>query len=359
MIVSQRLLVWSWMCILTMLSACNEKGNTRELLMHTAEPIHEPDTIPPESQVAGYVRNIIQDKNGDMWFGTNGYGVAHYDGKQVSYYSLKHGFDGYQVNGMTQDKDQNIWFATDQGVIKYDFSDNQEGKKHFTNVSDIELFDSQRFWSIYTDQIGHIWAGSVADLYRYDGASWSKFKLPYPDSVSGDFITERTTRSVTQDRKGNYWFSTYGYGVYKYDGISFTQFSVSDGLADNGVDKILEDSKGDIWFGTRNGGLSKYNGESFVTFSQKNDKIGSDEVCAVFEDTEGNIWFSSEGYGVYRYDGDALTNFSFDQGLGVRAVQTIFQDKDDQLWVGGGGGLYRLNGDTFINIKREGPWNHK
>ena len=71
---------------------------------------------------------------------------------------------------------------------------------------------------------------------------------------------------------------------------------------------------------------------------------------------DGNIWMSSEGYGVYRYDGKSFRNFGENEGLGVKAVQTIFQDKDEVIWVGGGGGLYRFDGIFFVNVTRNGPW---
>jgi ligand-binding sensor domain-containing protein len=138
----------------------------------------------------------------------------------------------------------------------------------------------------------------------------------------------------------------------------------------------MEDSKGNIWFGTRYGGLSRYDGKNFTNYTTK-DGIGNNEVCVIYEDKEGNIWFSSEGYGVYRYNaspavslGESLpdvkegfTNYSQEQGLGVRAVQTIFEDKEGRLWVGGGGGLYRyevtslpIRQEGFINVTKNGPW---
>ena len=65
---------------------------------------------------------------------------------------------------------------------------------------------------------------------------------------------------------------------------------------------------------------------------------------------------SSEGYGVYRYDGKSFTNYSEEEGLGVRAVQTIYEDREGRFWVGGGGGLYRFDGHSFINVTKNGPW---
>ena len=72
----------------------------------------------PSPQISEYIRNIHQDKNGNLWFGTNGFGVAHYDGDSISYFSNAQGFDGQQITGMTEDPNQNIWFATDQGIVK-------------------------------------------------------------------------------------------------------------------------------------------------------------------------------------------------------------------------------------------------
>ncbi|MEM9258235.1 MAG: two-component regulator propeller domain-containing protein [Bacteroidota bacterium] len=346
----------TWLLLLTLISfaACNGQEDASSKIQVSKEPPTVPNT-PPGPEIAGYVRNIFQDKNGGYWFGTNGYGVAHYDGERVAYYSNAQGFGGQQITGIAEDQEQNIWFATDQGLVKYGWSSDEEGEKRFTNYSGWQ-FGDQRFWSVTADSKGNVWGGTVKGVYRFDGITWKPFKLPYPEEVKGDFITKATTWSILEDREGNMWFSTNGYGAFKYDGQSFTQYTEEDGLTDNHVDQILEDSKGNIWFGTRFGGVSRFDGEQFVNYSQRDGIIGNDEVCVIFEDKAGNIWFSSEGYGVYRYDGESFTNFSEAQGLMVRAVQTIYEDAAGQLWAGGGGGLYRYDGESFVNVTREGPW---
>ncbi len=340
----------------TFSSACQGQQRVSEENQPTTELFSSSDTL-LNPQIADYIRHIFQDKNGNLWFGTGGYGVAFFNGDRLSYYSNAQGFGGQQITGIAEDPEKNIWFATDQGVVKFDWTYTQEGSKQFTNYSSPKYFGGQRFWSIFADHQSNIWAGAESGIFHFDGISWSRFDLPYPEEVTGEFITKGTTWSISADGEGNIWFSTNGFGAFKYDGQSFTQYTERDGLTNNHVDHILEDSNGHIWFGTRHGGVSRFDGESFVNFTQKDGSIGNDEVCIIFEDRAGDIWFSSEGYGVYRYNGDSLVNYNLDDGLGVRAVQTIFEDREGRFWVGGGGGLYRFDGASFFQVTRSGPWN--
>ena len=347
--------IWALLFSLMCFTACKGQENPGKKAQLGIEfPVFS--DAAPGSQIADYIRHIFQDKNGGLWLGTNGKGVAYYDGDRISYFSNEEGFGGQQITGITEDLEGDIWFATNQGVVRYDWSNNKDGGQQFTNYTDTQYFGGQRFWSILADSKGNIWAGSVKGIYRFDGTSWTLFELPYPENVTGEFITKRTAWSITEDSAGNVWISSNGYGAFKYDGRSFTQYTEKDGLTDNSVDHILEDSKGNIWFGTRYGGLSRFDGNSFVNFTQKDGIIGNDEVCVVYEDKKGNIWFSSEGFGVYCYDGTSFTNFFKKQGLNVGAVQTILEDREGRLWVGGGGGLYRFDGKRFINVTKNGPW---
>jgi ligand-binding sensor domain-containing protein len=98
---------------LTILTSCI--GKNKPLISQNTTNDSE-ITLKTNPQIAEYIRHIYQDKNGNLWFGTNGYGVAHYDGDSVSYYSHDQGFDGQQITGITEDQEKNIWFATDKGL---------------------------------------------------------------------------------------------------------------------------------------------------------------------------------------------------------------------------------------------------
>lgn len=66
-----------------------------------------------------------------------------------------------------------------------------------------------------------------------------------------------------QDKAGIIWFGTSDNGLYKYDGKSFGQFLVTNGLNSNNISCILEDNDGKIWIGT-DAGLCRYDGKTFA-----------------------------------------------------------------------------------------------
>ena len=308
-----------------------------------------------DSQIAEYIRHIFQDKNGDFWFGTNNYGAVHFNGDSLSYFSVEQGFEGRQITGITEDLEKNIWFATNHGVVKYDWSTTENGEKLFINYP-VEEYVRTRSWSILSDSKGNIWSGTETGVFHFNGTNWESFELPYSEKQGSlGLLTSIRIFSISEDENGNIWFGTDGNGAIKYNGESFIQYTVKDGLADNSVFRIIEDRNGNIWLGTWNGGLSNFNGETFTNYTEK-DSIGNNEVVIVYEDNQGNIWLSSEGFGVYHFDGKSFSNYSKKQGLDVMAVQTIYEDQEGRLWVGGGGGLFRFDEKSFINVTKNGPW---
>lgn len=76
-------------------------------------------------------------------------------------------------------------------------------------------------------------------------------------------IEGKEAYNLYQDSKGNIWFSAEGHGVYRYDGVNFTQYQKENGLTSNVVQTIFEDHKNQLWFGTWQG-LCIFDGEKFV-----------------------------------------------------------------------------------------------
>ena len=122
----------------------------------------------------------LQDKAGNLWFGTTGEGVYRYDGKVFTQFTVKDGLSNNSVWSILEDKSGNIWFGTDDGVSRYDGK--TIAKISFTTIKNpgglvtaIPQSSQNAVWSMMQDKSGIIWFGTSEDLYCYDGKSFSRF----------------------------------------------------------------------------------------------------------------------------------------------------------------------------------------
>jgi ligand-binding sensor domain-containing protein len=173
-----------------------------------------------------------------------------------------------------------------------------------------------------------------------------------------------------QDEKGNLWFGTTSQGVFCYNGKTFTNFTIRDGLNSNNIYSMVEDKKGNIWFGT-NAGLSLYDGKTFVyiplsftkgdyvypSTSPNNETPTNNGVTIILEDKSGKLWFGTDN-GVYCYDGKVFTRFLENSGvinsngLTLQLVQCILEDKQGNIWFTTKlEGVCRYDGKSIINYK--------
>ena len=55
-----------------------------------------------------------------MWIGTHDRGVVRYDGYEFKTFSRENGMSGDGVFSILEDADGNMWFGTNTGLVRYD-----------------------------------------------------------------------------------------------------------------------------------------------------------------------------------------------------------------------------------------------
>lgn len=311
-------------------------------------------------QIGQYVTGTFEDSNGHLWFGTIQYGIARYDGKELLYYKEQNGLPSQRVTSVREDANGILWFNTDQGISKFD-------GQHFTNLLVKEDdFLSNIVSQFFIDSKGKIWVGTWGGVYQFDGSSFTPFPLPYPSvetSINED--TKNWITEIKEDAAGNMWFARDAYGVCKYDGHSFTHYLKKDGLLSNNVTELEIDDQGNIWLGMRNGekdhpdsnnqtvrgGLNQLTNGTIRSFPDIA-PFNEDDVYEIYNDRSGNIWISTTKSGVYKFDGK-----DFQKHDVPISIMSITDDSKGNLWLGGAGGLYKIDQEgTIRNVTINGPW---
>lgn len=308
----------------------------------------DPSLHPDPQRISDYIRRIFQDKNGHLWFGTNGDGVCRYDGKTLEYFSIQQGFGGFAVRAIVEHKNGDLFFGTERGLTKYD-------GKSFTNYTEKDGLVGSNVWSVAIDDKGIVWIGTLDGVSRFDGTSFTPFELPAsePDPSRG-VTSAKIVHAILQDSHGKMWFATNG-GAYIYDGKSLSNLSEKEGLCHNSLNDIMEDKSGNFWFATHHNGVCRWDGKTFTHFTEANGVVGT-EAWKLHLDRSGNVWFPIEHSGIYRYDGKTFTNFNRKDGLNSGAIQCFLEDRQGRYWIGGVFGLFRYDKNSIFPVTKNGPW---
>lgn len=295
------------------------------------------------SQPTDNVHCSLQDRAGNLWFGTTGEGVYKFDGKSFSQFTATNGLNSNMVYCMLQDKDGNIWMGTKAGVCIYKGETFAKiGIPLRKNMPRNKNRNTHDVFSIMQDKSGKLWFATIDGVYIYDGKTFTPFIVN--ESGGGFMSSNHNVEYILEDKAGNVWFGgRVNKGVFRYDGKSITNLKLN---GDAWASPVLQDKNGNIWFSNWDGAY-RYDGKSFI----KIDGLSTGPVTLIIEDKKGKLWFGGGSRGICRYDGKSFTCFTTKDGLTNNDVWSILEDRTGNLWVGTRNtGLFRYDGKTFINF---------
>jgi len=290
---------------------------------------------------AGRVFGICEDKEGNLWFGTDS-GPFWFDGMRFHHFEHSQELAEASVLDILQDKKGNLWFATNAGLWRYD-------GKHLRVFTTKDGLVGDSLWNILEDQRGNIWVTTNPWSYsqtppngvsRYDGIRFETF------NTENGLVTNRVLR-LFNDRAGNVWITGFG-GISRYDGHSFRNYPTpsANGIDERKVSAIWQDHTGKFWFGWHNDGVWTYDGKRFRRIPPVLRIYSS--IYAIQEDSNGTLWLAGES-GLKQFDGNTVKSYS-NPLLRNHALFTIFEDSRGDSWFGSDDGVFRYDPSSFQSI---------
>lgn len=194
--------------------------------------------------------------------------------------------------------------------------------------------------AVYKSSSGKIWIGTDEGLFAYDGAKG----FMHFESKPFQYIW-----SVTEDKKGKYWLSSYNSGLKVLDGMEVKDVTHHNPLFPQKKGHFyygsLKDKNDNLLFPSQNH-ILKYDGTNFSLL--KSSGLSDDINLQLFEDKETGLLFAGVGGGVNVFkDYELIQKIDTSSGIhSTRYIVSIAKDKNENYWFGSYVGLSKFNSKT-------------
>jgi ligand-binding sensor domain-containing protein/signal transduction histidine kinase len=353
----------------------------------------------PQSQV----NIMLEDRNGYLWIGTEGGGLARFDGREFKVYTTLDGLLSNIVVFLKLDQDQNLWVVHPRGITKFDGisfkkfqqpggPSNARKLRRAFSLRDTLFFisapghltkihnDSVYYWSRpYGKRVlvnySHVAPDKRVVLYLSDStfvvrsedgdftmSHEKRFNrlfglvFNYKDEVwirtdSGYFAMDFERRDfkrvtaltedpiITYDSLHDVLWTRNGNSVLKQSVGRNGKVQVDTVLRDINVKQVLVDSEGNTWFATGGSGLYKYFIQDFDRCSSENMR----GVMAIHRDTKGATWIGLASKGLYRIKKGRVSSYLSKTEPYRNTVVTLAESPEGQMWIGTLWGLGKYN----------------
>jgi len=266
---------------------------------------------------------------------------------QFSHYSVKEGLSEINVLCMLQDKKGQMWFGTFDGLNKFN---GYTFKTYKSNPGQVFGLENYRVDQIHEDQAGYLWIQTYdGRVYRFDPRTEKFLQVPQCKEEFKNY--KLNLENIYTFPDGSVWLSGLGDGCFRVqssttnDDIQISQFNEGNELlSSNKINKIFQDKHKNTWVLTANG-LNIFKQNTHKPLQLFKEKSGG----AFYSITEsGNfIWIGGEHGKIRLYNTQKET---FD-GISSPCESSVIDLKtinNNQLFI-----LSNLNGFFLYDIQQQ------
>lgn len=260
----------------------------------------------------------------------------------IKHLSIREGLSNNHVVSIAQDKRGSLWFATEEGLNKFDgirfltyYKEETTGKQSITGNELNCLLDDP------VDSI--LWIGTQrAGINAYNYANDSFITYRHNENNPKSLVTDDITKIIAAS-DGNLWICTYWKGVDYFDKQTgqFTHYNTETvpGFASNHIWSAIDGGNGLLYIGHVDRGFSILSikdktVKNFTHEPQNPNSLPGNEVTCVYKDKSGNIWIGTDR-GVVLFNPEAESFIPFDDKTNCisHRVYDIHQLDDNRLWI--------------------------
>ncbi|WP_170110396.1 hybrid sensor histidine kinase/response regulator transcription factor [Flavilitoribacter nigricans] len=304
----------------------------------------------------GLVFDIIQDKFGFLWFGTE-YGLTRYDGHQQETFQHEpnnpNSLAGNVITAIAEDSLGNLWVGTMYSGLHY--FDRTTGTFHRYQYDPADEFSIRRnkINHITVQKNGSVWiatAGGGLQLYEPRLDRFRNF--PQPKVVGSN------PSVLFEDPEGQLWLGSY-FGLCKWDPVD-SVFTEQVFLGDQGhhLRDIARDDHQRLWTGFQNGGLRYLDTTTNTLRTPVTDPAWpsgepQNYIWKLHFSRNRNLWVGTDS-GLFLVELDdpnaplRLSTYTFTE---EDRFLSICESRDGVVWIG-------TNDGVVVLIPRQKPFDH-
>ncbi|MFI5149453.1 MAG: two-component regulator propeller domain-containing protein [Bacteroidia bacterium] len=287
---------------------------------------------------------LCEDYEGNIWTGS-ALGASMLKNESFVTYTDKEGLLNMKVNACLEDDQGNFLIASEgSGISMLD----SKGKITPLKIKELE---NAKVLTLFEDSRQHVWVGLESNdknpllvLKRTNGIYGVEKKFSDLNNTKVSTVSH-----ILEDKTGNIWVSSFGYGAFMIKGDQVIQYKDSVNVRSVNIFTMFRDSKDNIWFGTFEQGAICYDGKNFRQYCKK-DGLGDNWIWTICEDRKGNLYFGTNEGGVSRFDGKGFRIISSREGLVSDLIYALATDSKNRLWIGTDKGMHRLSLDENFHI---------